>query len=109
NTLMNVPPNSPLPPAPRAIAKPGPVPDAAALRAMAISQRPDVQALKARVAADQASLGLAEREFYPDFEAMAAYDSFWQAADDQQRLRPQVGIRMNIPIRLDRRRGAVSE
>jgi cobalt-zinc-cadmium efflux system outer membrane protein len=40
---------------------------------------------------------------------MAAYDSFWQSADDQERLRPQVGIRVNLPLRLGRRQGAVSE
>jgi outer membrane protein TolC len=109
NTLMNLPADSPLPPPPKALAKPEPVPDTPALREAAVLRRPDLQALKARIAADQATLALAEREYYPDVEAMAAYDSFWQAADDQQRLRPQVGIRMNLPIRLDRRRGAVAE
>lgn len=109
NTLMNLPPDSPLPPAPKGLAKTEPVPPAAALREAAVARRPDLQALKARIAADEAALRLAEREFYPDIEAMAAYDSFWQAADDQQRLRPQVGIRMNLPVRLDRRRGAVAE
>ncbi len=109
NTLMNFPADSPLPPPPKGLAKAEPVPETAALREAAVLRRPDLQALKARIAADQANLALAEREFYPDIEAMAAYDSFWQAADDQQRLRPQVGIRMNLPIRLDRRRGAVAE
>jgi cobalt-zinc-cadmium efflux system outer membrane protein len=109
NTLMNLPADSPLPPAPKGLAKPEPVPEKSVLREAAVARRPDLQALKARVAADQAALALAKREFYPDFEAMAAYDSFWQAADDQQRLRPQVGIRMNLPVRLERRRGAVAE
>ena len=109
NTLMNLPPDSALPPAPKGLAKPEAVPPAAALREAAVARRPDLQALTARIAADQASLQLAEREFYPDIEAMAAYDSFWQARDDQQRLRPQVGVRMNLPVRLDRRRGAVAE
>jgi outer membrane protein TolC len=109
NTLMNLPADSPLPPPPKGLAKPEPVPDTVALREAAVLRRPDLQALKSRIAADQANLALAEREYYPDIEAMAAYDSFWQAADEQQRLRPQVGIRMNLPIRLDRRRGAVAE
>lgn len=109
NTLMNLAPDLPLPPARKGLAKHQPVPSAAALRDAAVARRPDLQALKARVAADEAALQLAQREFYPDVEAMAAYDSFWQAADDQQRLRTQIGIRMNLPVRLERRRGAVSE
>ena len=109
NTLMNRPADSPLPRPPKGLAKPEPFPDTATLREAALARRPDLQALISRIAADQAVVALAEREFYPDIEAMAAYDSFWQAADDQQRLRSQVGIRLNLPIRLDRRRGAVAE
>ncbi|OWK37680.1 TolC family protein [Fimbriiglobus ruber] len=109
NTLMNLPADSPLPPPPKGLAKPSAVPETAALREVAVARRPDLQALAARISADQASLALAQREYYPDIEAMAAYDSFWQASDGQQRLRPQVGVRMNLPVRLDRRRGAVAE
>lgn len=109
NTLMNLPPESPLPPPAKELKKPELLPGVQELREVAISRRPDLQALKARIAADTAQLTLAHREYYPDVEAMAAYDSFWQAADEQQRLRPQVGLRMNLPIRLGRREGAVSE
>lgn len=109
NTLMNRPPDSPLPPPPKSVHVTEPIANAVALREAALARRPDLQALKARIEADQASLALAEREFYPDVEAMAAYDSFWQAADSQQRLRPQVGIRLNLPARLSRRSAAVSE
>lgn len=109
NMLMGLPSDSPLPPAIKSAPKPVSLPDIAVLRETALSRRPDLQALAARIAADTASLGVAEKEYYPDIEVMAAYDSFWQAADDQQRLRPQVGLRMNLPFRLDRRRGAVSE
>lgn len=109
NTLMSLPPDSPLPPPAKNVRTADPLPDAQALRELALSRRPDLQALEARVMADSASLGLAEKEFKPDVEAMAAYDSFWQAADGQQRLRPQIGVRVNLPLRLDRRRGAVSE
>ena len=109
NTLMSLPPESPLPPPAKDTRPSVALPDVRALREVAVSRRPDLQALAARIAADTASLGVAEKEFYPDVEAMAAYDSFWQAADDQQRLRPQVGVRVNLPLRLDRRRGAVSE
>ncbi|MFO0849941.1 MAG: TolC family protein [Gemmataceae bacterium] len=109
NTLMNRPPDAPLPPPAKEAGPKAALPEAKALRELAVARRPDLQALAARVAADAASVGVAEKEYYPDVEAMAAYDSFWPAADDQQRLRPQVGVRMNLPLRLERRRGAVSE
>ncbi|MBX9624882.1 MAG: TolC family protein [Gemmataceae bacterium] len=109
NTLMSLPPESPLPPPAKELKDPSPLPSVPELRATALSRRPDLEALKARLAADQAALALAQREYYPDLEAMAAYDSFWQAADDQQRLRPQVGLRLNLPFRTGRRDGAVSE
>jgi cobalt-zinc-cadmium efflux system outer membrane protein len=109
NTLMNRSPDAPLPPAPKVIPKPEAIPDPAVLREAAMTRRPDLRALAARLAADQAAVALARKEYYPDVEAMAAYDSFWQAADDQQRLRAQVGLRVNLPIRLDRRGAAVRE
>jgi outer membrane protein TolC len=109
NTLMNRPPDAPLPPAPKEALPIVELPDVTVLREAALTRRPDLQALGARVAADRAAVALAHKEFYPDVEAMAAYDSFWQAADDQQRLRPQVGVRVNLPVRLDRRRAALAE
>lgn len=109
NTLMSLTPESPLPPPAKGGRTALSLPDPKSLRELAMSRRPDLQALAARVAADTATLGAAEKEYYPDVEAMAAYDSFWQAADDQQRLRPQIGLRMNLPVRLGRRQGAVSE
>jgi outer membrane protein, heavy metal efflux system len=50
-------------------------------------------------------LALAYKEFYPDFEVMAAYDSIWQ----EKPLRPQVGVRFNLPLRKERRHAAVAE
>ncbi len=38
----------------------------------------DLKALAARVAAEQASVELAVREYKPDVELAASYDSFWQ-------------------------------
>lgn len=109
NTLMNRPPGSSLPPPPKSVRVSEPIANAGSLRDAALARRPDLLALRARIEADQAAVALAEREFYPDVEAMAAYDSFWQAGDGQQRLRSQVGIRMNLPTRLSRRSAAVSE
>jgi len=47
------------------------------------------------------------REYYPDFEAMAAYDAWWQRPERD--LRPMVGVRLNIPLRTERRDAAVAE
>jgi outer membrane protein TolC len=109
NTLMNNPADAALPPPSKRLTELEPLPDIHTLRTTAQSRRPDLLALRARLAADQAALALAQREYYPDIEAMAAYDSFWQAADMQQRLRPQLGLRFNLPVRWSRRQGAVVE
>ena len=83
------------------------MPNAEALRARALARRPDLQALSNRLAADEAALALAQREYYPDFELMAAYDAFWQP--EERDLRAMVGLRMNLPIQKGRRQGAVAE
>jgi outer membrane protein, heavy metal efflux system len=105
NTLMHLPPDRPLPP-PADVGSPAPLPDAGKLREIALS-RPDVQAVIARVASEEAALALALREYKPDVELMAAYDGFWQGTD--RPLQWQVGLRTNLPVRYARRSGAVEE
>ena len=105
NTLMHLPPDSPLPSPPTELKAEKGVPDAAGLRALALVQRPDLRALAERVRAEEASLGLAHKEYYPDFELMAAYDTMWQ----ERPLRSQVAVRVNLPVRLARRDAAVEE
>jgi outer membrane protein TolC len=105
NTLLNLPPESPLPPPPKKIVVEDGLPDAVALRESALARRPDLRALANRIAAEEASLGLAYKDYYPDFNVMAAYDPFW--SEKQQR--PQIGVQMNIPLQLARRDAAVSE
>ncbi len=107
NTLLHLPPDAPLPPAPGQIRLGEPLAAVQDLRAVAVASRPDLQAMANRLAADQAALELAQREFYPDFEVMAAYDAFWQP--EEKDLRPQVGLRVNVPLQVARRRAAVSE
>lgn len=107
NTLMHRPPDAKLPAPPRALTPTGPVPEAKALRDLAAARRPDLRALVNRVEAESAALALAEREYKPDFEVMAAYDAFWQKPEEA--LRPMVGLRMNVPVRHARRHGAVAE
>jgi outer membrane protein TolC len=105
NTLMHEPPDAPLPaPAPQ-VSSPAPGPEAAALRALAMARRPDLLALAERIRADEAALALAHKERCPDFEVMAAYDTFWQ----ERPLQWQAGVRMNLPIYHARRSGAVAE
>jgi outer membrane protein TolC len=106
NTLLNSPADRPLPPTPKEIAAAQPVLQATELRELAM-QRPDVAALRARVAADEANFALAMKEYYPDFEVMAAYDTFWQYPERD--LRGMVGLRFNIPGLTSRRDGALAE
>jgi outer membrane protein TolC len=107
NTLLHLPADATLPPPPEALDVPGPTPPAAELRELAARQRPDVAAIRARAAAEEAAVASAMKEYYPDFEAMAAYDAWWQPRERD--LRPMVGVRLNIPIRTERRDAAVAE
>jgi cobalt-zinc-cadmium efflux system outer membrane protein len=72
--------------------------DASVLWQAALEQRPDLAALAWRVEAAQAELELAYKNFYPDFDLFARYDTFWQPSDTQGDLRAQVGATMNVPI-----------
>jgi len=109
NTLMHLPPDYPIPPPPANLplaSTPAPV---LLLRETAVQRRPDLAALGARLRADRASLALANKEFLPDFEVMGQYDSFWQPYATQKDLRTQLGVNMNVPIYLEKRRAAVRE
>ncbi|HEX3315523.1 MAG TPA: TolC family protein [Gemmataceae bacterium] len=105
NTLMHEAPDAPLPSPPAQAALKSLLPDASALRSVAVSRRPDLQALANRIAAEEASLALAYKDRYPDVEVMAAYDAFWQ----ERPLQTTVGVKINLPVRLARRQGAIEE
>lgn len=105
NTLMHLPPDAPLPPPPRSLEQPGAIPETPALRQAALAGRPDLKALADRVAAERAAVDLARKEFGPDVELMGAYDTFWQ----ENPLRAQVGLRVNLPVRTSRRYAAIAE
>ena len=107
NTLLHRPANESLP-AFRGVNPSITLPNPAELRQRAIALRPDVKALNARIAADKAALGSAQREYAPDVELTAAYDSFWQGAASRP-FQWQIGARVNLPIRYSRRDGAVNE
>jgi outer membrane protein TolC len=106
NTLMHLPTDSPLPPPPKQLDAPAALSPLAQLRERAV-RRPDVQALARRVAVEEAAVELALKEYKPDFEAMAAYDAWWQSPE--RALRPMVGLRSNLPVRIARRGAAVEE
>jgi outer membrane protein TolC len=106
NTLMHRQPDKPFPPPPERLPH-VPIPDAVRLRELALG-RPDVRAATARVASEEAAIALALKEYNPDVELMAAYDGFWQDAPGRP-LQWQVGARVNLPVRLARRGGALSE
>jgi outer membrane protein TolC len=108
NTLMHMPPETPLPLPPDRLTLGEPLPAASVLRASTMSQRPDLQAITTRISADEASLRLAQQESYPDFEVMAAYDTIMGNGPTRD-LAAQVGVRMNLPFRQERRHAAVAE
>ncbi len=108
NTLMHLDPDLPLPPPPKDVPLGIALPEPAALRASALSRRPDLAAVRNRIAAEEAALGLANREYYPDFDVMAAYDTIMGNGPTRD-LAPQLAVRLNLPVRKARRLAAVSE
>jgi outer membrane protein TolC len=138
NTLMHLPPDLPLPPPPRPVSwesviailpllpppvsglfagslgiaarfLPGPLPAVGELRSLALERRPDLQALANRINAEEASLALAYREYYPDFEPFFMYDRFMGNTPEMRDLAYMLGVKVNLPVRSERRRGAVAE
>jgi outer membrane protein TolC len=109
NTLMHLPPDSPLPPPPNRLSVSESLAEAKELRATALSRRPDLQALAKRIDADQAALALANKEFYPDFTPFAMYDRFMGNNSQSQPLAMMIGVSVNLPVRRDRRFAAVEE
>jgi outer membrane protein TolC len=109
NTLMHLSPDSPLPPTPKQLSVAEELPDAQLLRATALGRRPDLQALADRIAAEEASLGLAHKEFYPDFEPFFMYDRFMGNVSDNRDLATMLGVRLNLPVYRARRYAAVAE
>jgi cobalt-zinc-cadmium efflux system outer membrane protein len=109
NTLLNLSPDTPLPPPPREVPVEDGLPPPDSVRAAALSTRPDLKALANRIDADQAALALANKEFYPDFTPFAMYDRFMGNNHQSQPLALMVGFGMNLPVRLRRRYAAVAE
>lgn len=79
--------------------------DVDALVERALSRRPELRARAAETRANRAAVALAEREFLPDFELQAGYAGSMQESP----LRPFLGIELELPIQLGRRRAALDE
>ncbi len=106
SALLNQSPELAFPPPPPLVEIPeAESPAAEALRAVALSRRPELSALEARLRAAEADVALARKEYFPDLTLMAAYDAFW----DVRELRPMIGLGFNIPIQRRRRRAAEEE
>ncbi len=105
NTLLHRRPDHTLPAPPGRLEIIKTLRDAEVLRETALQQRPELAALAAKIQSEQAAVALACKEYYPDFEFMGRYDSFW--TDHVQR--PMVGMNMNIPLNQGRRGAAVRE
>jgi outer membrane protein TolC len=109
NTLVHQSPDCPVPPPPGQLSADGVPAPPELLRQIAVQRRPDLAAMGAKIQADSASLRLAYKEFYPDFEIMGRYDRFWQPTSTQGDLQGQVGVNMNVPVYLEKRRAAARE
>lgn len=109
NTLLQRTPEQRLPAPPNSLSDSLSLPPVNLLRQLAVSQRPDLAALRARVASEQAAVALAEKQFYPDMELYGRYDTFWQPASTQGPLRGQVGVNVNMPIYRQKLNAGVNE
>jgi outer membrane protein TolC len=107
NLLLHRAPELPLPPAPREIdaGALGRDLDAPALVARALETRPELRGLAAGVRAREAEVALARREFFPDFRVRGGYETSWQ----EDPLKPVVGVELNVPLQITRRRAALEE
>jgi outer membrane protein, heavy metal efflux system len=109
NTLLRRNPDRPIPSPPSVLSNDLQLPSVESLRQLAVTQRPDLAALGARVQAEQAAVTLAQKQFYPDAEFYGKYDTFWQPASTQGPLRGQVGVNVNMPIYGQKRNAALCE
>jgi cobalt-zinc-cadmium efflux system outer membrane protein len=108
NALMHLPTNSPLLPPTRSALEWKSLPALEDLQAQAVQSRADLKALADRIAADETAAALAHKEYFPDVEVSGAYDSI-MGNGPTRNLAPQVGVKINLPIRLAKRNAAVQE
>jgi outer membrane protein TolC len=105
NLLLHRDPDLPVPMPPRQLDGAAPRFDVGELRRAALEHRPDLAAMAARIQSEQTALALANQEYFPDFEVMGRYDSFW--TDPNQR--SQIALNLNVPLYQEKRHAAVRE
>jgi len=106
NTLLRNPANAPLAPPVAVLSADVATSDIELLQEEALSQRADLAAIAAEIREAEASIRLAQKDYYPDVEVFGRYDTFWQPASTQGDLRGQAGVRMNVPIYRNRLQAA---
>lgn len=104
NTLLHRAADHPLPPPPATVSAPVALPSPEALQRAAVQSRPDLYSQAARIRAQEAAVALAQKEYDPDVEIVGKYDAFMP-----EDMRPQVGMRLNVPLQRQRRWAAVKE
>jgi outer membrane protein TolC len=100
NVLLHREPALPLPPLPPTLDEP-PADGADA----GAGERPELRAAEARVRAREARVSLARREALPDLRVMGAFD----AMEEEDEMRPQLGIAVSIPLQRTRRAAQLDE
>lgn len=104
NTLLRRQPDAPLP-APAALPPPAPAEEPSMLIGQAMAQRQDLAALAHRIDAEEASLVLAYKQYYPDVDVIGAYNAMMP----EKEMWGQVGVGLNVPLYRRKRHAAVSE
>jgi len=104
NTLLNRVPDADIPP-PAALPDARELPDVRSLREQALIVHPTLKALNAQLLAHQAQQALAERDYYPDFNVSAGYNSLW----NQNEKRFTVGVGINLPLDQSKRNARADE
>jgi len=106
NALLHRPTDLPLPPPPPTLPVQAAIGEADdKLVREGLENRPEILAADARIAARQATVKFAAREFLPDFTLSGSYNTLWQDDD----LQPFVGISINVPLGIPKRRAALEE
>ena len=105
NTLLHLPPESFLPPPPKDLPGVQSLPPMAVLQSAAMQHRPELRALALRIEARSADVKLTQLAYFPNFTISGGYNSLWQEDD----LRPDIGVSLNFPLQLGRRKAALQE
>lgn len=105
NTLLHQQPDFPLARPPAQMSVEGEVPPVEYLRQIALQRRPQLAAEAAKIRGEEAALGLAHVDYYPDYTIVGRYDGFWENPEQ----RPQVGMNLNVPLNHAKRDAAVRE